>query len=166
MTEEQNNKCKFCGHTHGEDSNYCERCGGEVVKQDYEDLLGIKISEEDIKDYVLLGRVQKVVHIGKIKVGIRTLTSGEWKKVNAAAESAAAIAGQNLTFTIEQNQRICAYGLTTVGGNTKLGELSDEGKYDAVQEMASDFVEIVASKISLLHRLMMAKIQEGQLANF
>lgn len=157
-------KCPFCDTKNPEKSNYCNECGGELKQLDPERLLGVKITEEDLADYVILGTVKKTVKVGAVQVGIRTLKSGEWKAVNHAAESVSA--NKQITFTIEQNQRVCAYGIWKVNGNDKLASMDSEARYEHIQEMASDFVEIVASKVLLLHRIMMAKIQEGTLENF
>jgi len=157
-------RCPYCSTVNKKESNYCNECGGVLHDLDAEKLLGIKITEEDITDYVILGTVSKTVSIGKIQVGIRTLKSGEWKSVNVAAESVSP--GKQITFTIEQNQRVCANGLWMVRGNDKLKDMSSEARYEAIQNMASDFVEIVASKILLLHKVMMAKVQEGTITNF
>jgi len=160
-------KCPFCNTESIADGNYCCECGGELKKLDYEKMLGVEITAEDIKDYVIIGRVRKTIRIGEhVTVGIQTLSSGEWKTSNHAADALLAAAGHLTTHTIEMNQRMAAYGLFMIAGNEKIGELTKEQRYDHVQTMSSDFIEIIASKISLLHKIMMAKIQEGQVSNF
>jgi hypothetical protein len=162
--EQVNTRCQYCSTENKKEANYCNECGGVLHDLDAEKLLGIKITDEDITDYVILGTVKKTVQIGKVSVGIRTLKSGEWKSVNIAAESVSP--GKQITFTIEQNQLVCAHGLWMVRGNDKLVDMSSEARYEYIQNMASDFVEIVSSKILLLHKVMMAKVQEGTIKNF
>jgi translation initiation factor IF-3 len=74
--------------------------------------------------------------------------------------------GQQIAFSIELNQRIAAYGIRAIDGNGKIGEYTNDKRYDYVQNLSSDFVEIVASKVKILHKIMIEKIQEGQIANF
>jgi len=166
-TEKTEVKCPFCNTQCGDGNNYCHECGGELKKLDYEKMLGVEITKDDIKDYVIIGRVRKTIRIGEhVTVGIQTLSSGEWKTSNHAAEALMAAAGHITTHTIEMNQRMAAYGLFMIDGNEKIGEFTKEQRYEHVQSMSSDFIEIIASKIALLHKIMMAKIQEGQVSNF
>ena len=165
--ETEQAKCPFCNTVNVPENNYCPECGGEMKKLDYEKMLGVEITEEDIKDYVILGRVKKSIRIGKsVTVGIQTLSSGEWKTANHAAEALMAAAGHQVTFTIELNQRLAAYGMYMLNGNEKIGSLNNDQKFDHVQNLSSDLVEIIASKVTLLHKIMMAKVQEGQVLNF
>ena len=167
METENKTTCPFCNTESPATNNYCHECGGEIRELNYEKMLGVEITEEDIKDYVILGRVKKVIRIGKsVTAGIQTLSSGEWKTANHAAEAKMAAAGHQVTFTIELNQRIAAYGLYMLNGNEKLNDFTNEQKFDNIQNLSSDLVEIIASKVSLLHKIMMAKIQEGQVLNF
>ena len=166
-TENKDVKCPFCNTMCIPESNYCRECGGELKQLDYEKMLGVTIEPDDIKDYVITGRVRKTIRIGaSTTVGIQTLSSGEWKTANHAAEALMAAAGHQVTFTVELNQRLAAYGLWMLNGNEKISAYTKEQRYDYVQEMSSDFVEIIASKVTLLHKIMMAKIQEGQVTNF
>lgn len=160
-------KCPFCLTDCTEGNNYCHECSGELKEADQEKLLGVEITTEDIKDYVISGRVHKNVKVGSVvDIGICTLTSGEWKTANHAAEMQMAAAGQQISFTIELHQRIAAYGIRAINGISKVGEFSNEKRYEYIQSLSSDMVEIIASKVKILHKIMMKKIQEGQVANF
>lgn len=162
-------KCVFCSTMCEDNHNFCYNCGGSFEDANPEELLGVTITDEDIKDYVIQGKVTKVVKIGEaVTAEIRTLTSGEWKQANQAAEQYANIAplSRNVTQNIELVQRIAAYGLRGINGNSKIAEYTPEQRYEYIQTMSSDFVEIIASKIQYLHKIMMKKIQEGQIKNF
>lgn len=157
--------CAYCEKELKEEFDFCPFCGGIIKDANYEELLGIKITDDDIADYIIKGFVSKTVSIGnKMSISIRTLTSGEWKEATKAADGADPGRSSRMLYNIELNQRLAACAIEAI--NSNMINYSGEQKYKYIQGLSSDIVELIATKANMLHQVMIKKIQEGQVANF
>lgn len=158
-------KCKFCDTKLIKGSQYCHYCGGTTMANDPKKLLGVDITDEDILDYMVEGRITKTVKIGKsIKAVIQTMTTAEFKEMHVAADSNVATSNSNQTYTIEIETQELAYCLVSLGG--KALPTDHDARMDAVGGLGKDLFNILLAKTRILHMCVGQIIQEEQVENF
>jgi hypothetical protein len=159
--EETNPICpnSICNAKTAGGDNFCARCGTDLITGGAERKLGIKLTEEDLQDYIFKGYVVRDLKVlGKHKITVRSsqasdlgkiddfIVNGEWSKDKEGNER------QVSDFMLRQMNAMClaAMAIQKFDG-TSLGESLGE-RVAWLEEKGSALVDMFATRVTLYNR--------------
>lgn len=151
--------CKYCGtNVDIENAKFCYECSGVLREENYEGILGIEITKEDITEYIITGRLRKVISVGNhIKAEIQTLTTGEHKEINRMVDTATSQMTSKPTYDMELKHHLLAFSICAINGNVWPTDI--EKKLKLAESLGSEIAEILINRINYLHLAVGSKIQ-------
>jgi len=151
-------KCKFCQTETVENAKFCHECSGIINEKDYEGVLGIDITPEDITEYIVTGKLQKTIEVGAhIKAVICTLRTGEHKSLNKMVDSATDQMTSKSTYDLELRHHTLAYSVQAINGFAWPADF--DKRLSAAEGLGTEIADILINRINMLHLAIGNKIQ-------
>lgn len=151
-------KCKYCGTETVENAKFCHECSGVIREEDYEGILGIEITPDDITEYIVTGKLTKTINIGNhIKAQIRTMTTGEQKEINKKVDTATSNISSKFTFDLELKHHTLAYSVVAINSVSWPADI--DKRLNAAESLGTEVAEILVNRIQLFHLAIGSKIQ-------
>jgi len=152
-------KCKYCGTEVAiDDAKFCYECSGVLRDEDYEGVLGIEITPDDVTEYVITGKIRKTISIGNhIKAEVQTLRTGEHKELNRMVDTATTNVASKMTYDLEIRHHTLAYSVCALNGSVWPADFSQRLK--TAENLGSELADILINRINYLHLAIGTKIQ-------
>ncbi len=152
-------QCKYCGtNIENENAKFCYECSGILREENYEGILGIEITPDDVTEYIITGKLQKLISVGNhVKAVIRTLTTGEHKDLNRKVDTVTTSMASKSTYDLEIKHHMLAYSIMSI--NSVVWPLDFDKKLQCAEGLGSEIAEILLNRVNLLHLAIGSKIQ-------
>lgn len=141
--------CPRCKVSTIEDHNFCFNCGFDNKKRGAADTLGIKITDDDVQDYLFKGHIVKGVPF--LEKHVLTFKTSQSKEVDEADELTekhfADRRPSDLEWLNYRSKVLIAFGWMKLDG-TSIGN-SPKERLDYIQSHGSQLLELVGKKYKL-----------------
>lgn len=167
LAQEEPKKCANCDKIMLPKAQFCHECGNMSSEPDYERIVGVKISDDDIAD-LMFGHMEKEINLGAITIVVQTLDKKDRKDIAIETDRALSeLAKDGLEISdrtyLETSESIELAKMIKAVNNKAVPEVN---KVEWVDALPSEVANIALQRGRMLSQIVSQLIQRNQVSAF